>query len=126
MIWIRWTSRTLLGLLFVVATTANYGCGPGEKQSAAPKAEFVTTKVCAGCHAKELVAWRGSDHDRAMQEASDKTVLGNFANAKFNYAGITSTFFKRDGKFFVNTDGPDGKLADYEIKYTFGVSPLQQ
>ena len=27
---------------------------------------------------------------------------------------------------FVNTDGPDGKLADYEIKYTFGVRPLQQ
>ena len=31
-----------------------------------------------------------------------------------------------DGKYFVNTDGPDGKLADYEIKYTFGVHPLQQ
>ena len=39
---------------------------------------------------------------------------------------MTSTFSKRDGKFFVRTDGPDGKLHDYEIKYTFGVSPLQQ
>ena len=61
-----------------------------------------------------------------MQVADDKTVLGNFANAKFAYAGTTSTFSQRDGKFFVNTDGPDGKLADYEIKYTFGVRPLQQ
>ncbi len=26
----------------------------------------------------------------------------------------------------MNTDGPDGKLRDYEIKYTFGVYPLQQ
>ena len=26
----------------------------------------------------------------------------------------------------VRTDGPDGKLADYEIAYTFGVYPLQQ
>ena len=26
----------------------------------------------------------------------------------------------------VRTDGPDGKLHDYEIKYTFGVMPLQQ
>ena len=42
------------------------------------------------------------------------------------YAGTTSTFSRRDGKFFVNTDGPDGKLADYEIKYAFGVHPLQQ
>ena len=47
-------------------------------------------------------------------------------NAKFTYAGTTSTFSRRDGKFFVNTDGPDGRLADYEIKYTFGVHPLQQ
>jgi predicted CXXCH cytochrome family protein len=61
-----------------------------------------------------------------MQAADNKSVLGNFANAKFRYAGITSTFFKRDGRFFVNTDGPDGKLADFEIQYTFGVTPLQQ
>jgi hypothetical protein len=40
--------------------------------------------------------------------------------------GTTSTFFKRDGKFFVRTDGEDGKLADFEIRYTFGVEPLQQ
>jgi hypothetical protein len=61
-----------------------------------------------------------------MAQASEQSVLGNFNNAKFAYAGLTSTFFKRDGKFFVNTDGRDGKLADYKIKYTFGVSPLQQ
>ena len=33
---------------------------------------------------------------------------------------------KRDGKFFVRTDGPDGKLHEYPIAYTFGVYPLQQ
>ena len=26
----------------------------------------------------------------------------------------------------MRTDGPDGKLADFEIRYTFGVEPLQQ
>jgi tetratricopeptide (TPR) repeat protein len=61
-----------------------------------------------------------------MQIAGEKSVLGNFSDAKFTYAGRTSTFSQRDGKFFVNTDGPEGKLADYEIKYTFGVRPLQQ
>ena len=78
------------------------------------------------CHAKEHAAWKGSDHDLAMQVADEKSVLGDFANAKFAYAGTTSTFSRRDGKFFVNTDGPDGKLADFEIKYAFGVRPLQQ
>jgi hypothetical protein len=91
-----------------------------------PAATYVGGPACTSCHAKEADAWRGSHHDHAMEVASDKTVLGNFANARFSLAGITSTFFRRDGRFFVNTDGPDGKLADFEIKYTFGVTPLQQ
>src|SRR5262249_5279386 len=37
-----------------------------------------------------------------------------------------SRFYRRDGKFFTETDGPDGKLHEYEILYTFGVYPLQQ
>ncbi len=39
---------------------------------------------------------------------------------------MKSTFFRRNGKFFVRTDGPDGKLHEYPIAYTFGVYPLQQ
>ena len=88
--------------------------------------EYVGRTACAECHAKQTDAWRGSDHDLAMQDAGEKSVLGDFANAKFSYAGTTSTFSRRDGKYYVRTDGPDGKLADYEIKYTFGVHPLQQ
>jgi Flp pilus assembly protein TadD len=89
-------------------------------------ATYVGAATCKGCHEAAYNAWRGSHHDLAMQEVSDKSVLGNFANAKFSYAGITSTFFKRDGKFYVNTDGPGGKLADFAINYTFGIHPLQQ
>lgn len=89
-------------------------------------ARHVGGAECAGCHANQQAAWQGSDHDLAMQVADEKSVLGNFADAKFAYAGTTSTFSRRDGKYFVNTDGPDGKLADFEIKYTFGVRPLQQ
>jgi Flp pilus assembly protein TadD len=92
----------------------------------AAAAKHAGSAQCATCHAKEHAAWKGSDHDLAMQLADGKSVLGDFANAKFAYAGTTSTFSRHDGKYFVNTDGPDGKLADYEIKYTFGVRPLQQ
>ena len=89
-------------------------------------ATYVGATTCKNCHEAAYNAWRGSHHELAMQEANEHTVLGSFADAKFSYAGVTSTFFKRDGKFFVNTDGPDGKLRDYEIKYTFGVTPLRQ
>jgi Tfp pilus assembly protein PilF len=61
-----------------------------------------------------------------MQPANNDTVLGRFEGATFQKDGVTTTFFKRDGKFWVRTDGPDGKLADFEVRYTFGVSPLQQ
>ena len=61
-----------------------------------------------------------------MAAATEHTVLGNFDDATFTYFGVTSTFYRKDGKFFVRTDGPDGALHDYEIGYTFGVSPLQQ
>ena len=88
--------------------------------------EFVGAKACAGCHSLQTNAWKGSYHDLAMQHTSKKSVLGNFNGKKFNYNGVTSTFFKKGEKFFVNTDGPDGKLKDFQIKYTFGVEPLQQ
>jgi Flp pilus assembly protein TadD len=96
--------------------------------AAVQRASYVGGKACSSCHAAATRDWTGSHHDLAMQVASDKTVLGDFNQARFTYAGtgITSTFFKRDGKFFVNTDGSDGKLADFQIQYTFGVSPLQQ
>ena len=61
-----------------------------------------------------------------MAEASEQTVLGRFDGAQFSYAGTTTAFVKRDGKFVVRTDGPDGKVGDFEVKYTFGVAPLQQ
>src|SRR3972149_1686995 len=97
-----------------------------KRKAAPPSAQYVGAKACAGCHAKEQQAWRGSHHDLAMQGAKPQTVLGNFEQATFMYAGMTSTFFRRDGKFMVRTDGPDGTLHSCEVPYTFGVTPLQQ
>src|SRR5262249_16413377 len=89
-------------------------------------ATFVGSETCAGCHRGEADLWRTSQHNLAMDHASEKSVLGDFNDATFDYYGVRSRFFRRDGKFLVETDGPDGKLATFEIKYTFGVDPLQQ
>ena len=89
-------------------------------------AEYSGRDACAECHAEQVKLWQGSHHDLAMQHASDDTVLADFNNTEFAYAGITSTFYKKNDKFMVRTDGPDGRLHDYEIKYSFGVAPLQQ
>ncbi len=87
---------------------------------------FVGSAACAQCHQREHADWQASQHAVAMQEANDTTVLGHFDGGTFSHEGVTSTFFKKGDKFWVNTEGPDGKLADFEIRYTFGVSPLQQ
>ncbi len=89
-------------------------------------ADYVGRETCKSCHQKQDMLWQGSHHDLAMQHVNEKSVLGDFSNITFNYAGFTSKFYKKDKKFMVSTDGPDGKLHDYEIKYTFGVTPLQQ
>ena len=49
-----------------------------------------------------------------MQEAGAETVLGDFDGASFTAGGVTTTFSRRDGKFVVRTEGPDGQLHDYE------------
>ncbi|MFQ5985724.1 MAG: multiheme c-type cytochrome, partial [Alphaproteobacteria bacterium] len=111
--WMDWGARP------PAQRAGGYGEAVGE-------ATFVGRQACAACHPREVELWRGSDHDLAMQAVDEKTVLGDFDNATFTYFGVTSTFFKRDGKFFVRTDGPDGELHEYEIAYTLGASPLQQ
>ena len=98
-----------------------------EPVSAPAAATYVGANSCRSCHEKEFSAWSGSHHQLAMQHATAATVLGDFADARFSYHGIESTFFRgADGKFMVRTDGPDGNLVDYPISYTFGVYPLQQ
>src|SRR5215471_990143 len=89
-------------------------------------ATFVGAQACAGCHAVQFDAWKGSHHALAMQKATDAAVLGDFADAKLEQIGVTTRFFRDSGKFTVRTDGPDGELHDYPIAYTFGVYPLQQ
>ncbi|MGI9245116.1 MAG: multiheme c-type cytochrome, partial [Steroidobacteraceae bacterium] len=132
-----WLLAGLLALLVAAVAVGWYGFSqrgaagkaateavPGAAGRAA--ASYVGSQACAGCHAAEAGAWQGSQHERALQHAVDGTVLGNFNDATFEHAGVTSTFFRRGGKYFVRTDGADGKLADFEVKYTFGVQPLQQ
>ncbi len=112
-------------LLFASA----FRSAPADAADAAPEAvlaSFVGAETCASCHKPEANAWRGSHHALAMQHATQATVLGDFNNASFEHFGQRSRFFRDGDKFLVETDGADGKLATFEIKFTFGVEPLQQ
>jgi predicted CXXCH cytochrome family protein len=110
------------GLAFLLLNTSR----PVSNTQNYSVATFVGSQTCAGCHQTEAKLWNASQHKVAMQHATDKTVLGNFNDAGFEHYGVHSHFFRKDGKFLVETDGPNGQLAVYEVKYTFGVDPLQQ
>jgi len=122
------------GLAAVVVVAAGLGLehfAPGPAKTADPSTgnetlAFVGSETCISCHQEEGKLWHGSQHAHAMAHATADTVLGDFDGATFDYYGVTSRFFKKDGKFFVETDGPDGKLDTFEVKYTFGLDPLQQ
>ncbi len=89
-------------------------------------AGYVGSKECKSCHAAEFDDWQKSDHFRAMQHANDTTVLGDFNDKTFTADGVTSKFYKKDGSFYINTEGSDGKYHEYKVLFTFGYYPLQQ
>lgn len=87
---------------------------------------FVGEQSCIKCHQNEFHEWKDSHHYMAMLLPNDSTVKGDFNNVTFTADGVTSRFFKKGNKFYINTEGDDGKNHDFEVKYTFGITPLQQ
>ena len=70
-------------------------------------------------------SWETSHHAQAMKHATESTVHGDFNDAHYVYGDVATTFYRKDSKFMVRTDGPDGALQDYEAKFTFGRVPAR-
>lgn len=89
-------------------------------------AQYIGRERCKPCHENISAQYLGSDHDLAMDFATDATVLGDFNNTSFNHLGVRSKFYKRNGRYFVFTEGDGGVFQEFAIAYTFGARPLQQ
>jgi predicted CXXCH cytochrome family protein len=116
--------RALVLIAAIAAASCRRQASP-RPPVAAPSA-YAGAAACAGCHAGETALWRTSDHALAMQKATASTVLADFAERRVKAQGVVSTFTHRGDLFGVRTEGPDGRLADFAVAYTFGVRPLQQ
>lgn len=116
--------------LMVVSILAHLGMEFCKSPDKAPTTNvsnaYVGNISCKNCHKEEHDLWKTSDHYMAMQPANDSTVLGDFNNASLSADGVNSKFFKKDGKYFINTESNDGLNHDFEVKYIFGHTPLQQ
>ena len=61
-----------------------------------------------------------------MDPATDETVLADFNGAELTHHGVTSRMYRDGKKFMIRTEGPDGKMTDFQVKYVLGIRPLQQ
>jgi predicted CXXCH cytochrome family protein len=109
-------------LPLLVAVTGAHSAAPSSHESPV----YVGSPACRACHAEQFKAWAGSQHDLAMQPATESTVLGDFNDRVFEYRSVRTRFYRERQHFMVETQGKDDRQHSYEIAYTFGVSPLQQ
>lgn len=124
-VWVRFLFPAVVILLMIIGSAYVFAdwwvAIPADAKSA-----YVGRNKCIDCHTQQAKEFEGSHHDLAMDLAIESTVLGDFDNAEIEHFGLTSRFFRDGEKYMVHTEGPDGKMADFEIKYVFGVDPLQQ
>ncbi len=99
---------TTLFFILVLSVSA-----PTAGDNSAIASAFVGATACAACHADQFKRWTDSHHDLAMQEATEDTVLGDFGDARLTHFGVTSSFYRKDGKFMVRTEGVEGELQDF-------------
>ena len=126
----RWELFAIFAALIILVSPFLYLARDQHAITAFQQTEpvFIGSKGCTTCHQAEYDKWNGSHHDLAMDVATDETVLGDFENKYFSdpYNGVESRFFRDNGRFMVETEGPDGEMGRFEITHVFGVFPLQQ
>lgn len=100
-------------------------------------AQYVGSEPCKNCHWREHDSWKHTLHSKFMQEANEFSVVGDFERNSTltvkasgdlpNLANkeVTTTMFIREGKYYVNTIGPDSEPHDYEIRYVIGIDRVQ-
>ncbi len=87
---------------------------------------FVGSETCAGCHQAEAELWRSSQHKHAMEHATEKSVLGDFSDAASSITACARASSARTGSSWSRPTGRTASSPTFEVKYTFGLDPLQQ
>ncbi len=119
-------SMGVIALLLCAAAPFTINAGHSQNKLANPVGGFAGSQVCAACHQAEAKAWMKSQHAHAMQDATGPAVLGDFSGAEIQHFKSKARFYRNEDRFFVVTEGKDGKSSEFEVRYTFGLSPLQQ
>jgi len=114
----RLARAALLATLLLGPAVAFAGAAPTQAAGS-----FVGSQRCASCHPAETGAWKGSQHRLAMREATAETLPKTFDPA---LPAGTDVALEPDGGRFVVRSTPPDRCGGAVLRYTFGLSPLQQ
>src|SRR5258705_17724 len=81
--------KAAIALLTIVCAASGSSLAADTAPEHTTDVTFVGREVCESCHAAEAERWRGSHHDLAMKEATEKSVLGDFEGASIAHFGVT-------------------------------------
>jgi hypothetical protein len=88
---------------------------------------YLKSTECSSCHADHYASWSSTFHSRMTQDASSKTVLGDFEhNNTFEYLGVKAQMEKRSDGFFMTFNFPNGRTQTVSIDRTIGSRRIQQ
>ena len=103
------------------------------KQSASTEVDFHNgsysgAQQCKDCHVEQFDSWRKTYHSSMTQEASPKSVQGEFDGKYYTYWGITIQPQLKDSKYYFNYFDPETNkfLYSLEISRTVGSRRYQQ
>jgi len=118
------------GWLTLIAFFLLCGCDQPEAVVEKPAGDspprFVGSQACTRCHVEEGERWLGSHHDRAMEEPSQASIVGQFDGSSLRHFGRSWRFIREGRKFFVELEELGRPVERLRVAYTFGVEPLQQ
>lgn len=72
--------------------------------------DYIGPAACESCHEERYAQWREHPHSRMNQDASTKSVVGDFSGVSVEYGGVTTVFETRDGSYFM-AHHRDGELV---------------
>ncbi len=118
---------TLLGLAGIA--TAIRAVSPDYARVRAGRADagYLESTDCRKCHETNYASWHATFHRTMTQEAGPESVLGDFErNNTITYQGVRAEMVHKNGRYWMNLTGVDGKTEHLEIVRTVGSRRIQQ
>jgi predicted CXXCH cytochrome family protein len=83
-------------------------------------ADYVGPETCAKCHTEQYETWKSHPHSKMNLNATDETVLGDFAETEIKYGDGRIVFHKQGDDFLMSLYKEDTLSRQYRVTRTVG------